>query len=103
MYFARNLFYPCRCGKCLTKMWCSKECQLEDWELVHKQICTVEADQRKVKACKEDRNEAGAKMREDLFQNSLKNSRSEVGQAYIKQVFMASCGDLVEKDLKSKK
>ena len=87
----------------MTKMWCSKECQLKDWELVHKRICTVEADQRKVKAGKEDRNEAGAKMREDLFQERLKTSKSEQEQDYIRQVFMASCGDLVNKDLKSKK
>ena len=76
---------------------------MKDWELVHRQICTVDADQRKVKAGKEDRNEAGAKKREDLFQDSLKSSKSEMGQDYLRQVFKASCGDLVKKDLKSKK
>jgi len=87
-----------RCSKCLTKMWCSKECQLKDWELVHKRVCTVEADQRKVKAGKEDRNEAGVKKQENLVQKSIKNSESVEGQAYLRQLFMAAgCGDLKSK------
>ena len=79
-------------------MWCSKECQLKDWELVHKRVCTVEADQRKVKAGKEDRNEAGVKKQEDLVQDSCKNLESEKGQAYLRELFMAAgCGDLKSK------
>ena len=98
MHLTRIEFHPFRCGKCLTKMWCSKECQLKDWELVHKRVCTVEADQRKVKAGKEDRNEAGVKKQENLVQKSIKNSESVEGQAYLRQLFMAAgCGDLKSK------
>ena len=38
-----------RCGKCLTKHYCSKECLSKDWEEKHRKLCSVEADERKVK------------------------------------------------------
>ena len=38
-----------RCGKCLTKHYCSKECQAKDWEEKHRKLCQVGADERKVK------------------------------------------------------
>ena len=58
----------------------------------------MEADQRKVKAGKEDRNEAGVKKQEDLVQDSCKISGSAEGQAYLRELFMAAgCGDLKSK------
>ena len=58
----------------------------------------MEADQRKVKAGKEDRNEAGVKKQENLVQESFNNLESEEGQAYLRQLFMAAgCGDLKSK------
>jgi len=38
-----------RCGKCLTKHYCSKECQAKDWEEKHRKLCRVGADENKVK------------------------------------------------------
>ena len=38
-----------RCGKCLTKNWCSRDCQLKDWEEKHQEFCNSAADERKVK------------------------------------------------------
>jgi len=38
-----------RCGKCLTKNWCSRDCQLKDWEEKHQEFCNNAADERKVK------------------------------------------------------
>ena len=38
-----------RCGKCLTKVYCSQECLLTDWQKVHKLICKEESVMRKRK------------------------------------------------------
>ena len=48
-----------RCGKCLTKVYCSKICQTEDWEVVHSKICKGKADPRKVKGKAQERKEVG--------------------------------------------
>ena len=47
-----------RCSKCLTKLYCSKECQLEDF-MVHKKVCRKEEVERKKKGEKGERNEEG--------------------------------------------
>ena len=38
-----------RCGVCKTKVYCSEECQLIDWNLVHSKICNEGDVARKVK------------------------------------------------------
>ena len=38
-----------RCGKCLTKLYCSKECLKEDLRTKHGDACKEESDPRKVK------------------------------------------------------
>ena len=38
-----------RCGKCLTKLYCSKECLKEDLRTKHEDACKEESDPRKVK------------------------------------------------------
>ena len=52
--FLNENFLPCydyftRCSKCLTKSWCSRECQQKDREEKHKEFCIKGAEQRKVK------------------------------------------------------
>ena len=54
-----------RCNKCLTKLWCSKECLKQDWEIAHKDTCTEQPDKRKVKAGKKKRTVAGVKMQKN--------------------------------------
>ena len=73
----------------MTKLWCSKECMNQDWELAHKLNCTGEADQRKVKAGKKERTEASLELQERMFAES---SRVETGkkQAFLKEV-RAAC------------
>ena len=70
-------------------MWCSKECEKQDWELAHKLNCTAEADQRKVKAGKKGRTEAGVELQEHMF---AETSRMETAknQAFLKEV-KAAC------------
>jgi len=38
-----------RCSRCLTKNWCGKECQLEDWKTSHKEFCREGYEKRKIK------------------------------------------------------
>ena len=73
----------------MTKLWCSKECMNQDWELAHKLNCTGEADQRKVKAGKKERTEASLELQERMF---AETSRVETAknQAFLKEV-RAAC------------
>ena len=43
-----------RCDRCLTKIYCSKECLQQDLRMKHKDACKKESDPRKVKV-KEER------------------------------------------------
>lgn len=78
-----------RCNKCLTKLWCSKECRDQDWELAHKLNCTEEANQRKVKAGKKEWVDAGVERQRYMFEVT---SRMETvkNQAFLKEV-RAAC------------
>ena len=42
------IFIP-RCDRCLTKIYCSKECLKQDLREKHGEACKEESDQRKVK------------------------------------------------------
>jgi len=48
-----------RCGRCLTKVYCSKECQMQDWSLIHSQICKGKGVLRKLKGKAKERKEVG--------------------------------------------
>ena len=58
-----NCFLICRkshrCKTCLTKLYCSRDCLTEDWDLVHKNICTERGEERKVKGETRRRAEEG--------------------------------------------
>ena len=53
-----------RCSKCLTKIYCTKECQREDFK-VHNMICRVEEVERKKKGDRREREEVGRKDSEE--------------------------------------
>ena len=53
-----------RCRKCLTKIYCTKECQREDFK-VHNMICRVEEVVRKKKGDRREREEVGRKDSEE--------------------------------------
>ena len=61
------IFVPSRCSKCLTKLWCSRECLSKDWEMAHKVTCNEQPDKRKVKADKKERTEAGGTLQRRIF------------------------------------
>ena len=48
-----------RCKQCLTKIYCGKECQLGDWEMVHKLVCKGKGLKRKMKEGAKERKEQG--------------------------------------------
>ena len=60
-----------RCKKCLTKVWCSKECLLLNKEK-HKEFCQEGAEERKVKDDDKIRKESGM---EELEQSFAKMSK----------------------------
>merc|ERR1719234_676192 len=60
-----------RCGKCLTKSYCSKACQLKDWEEKHQKLCKIDAEEWKVKGGSEAREKAGLENLADGFQKNL--------------------------------
>ena len=53
-----------RCSKCLTKIYCTKECQREDFK-VHNKVCRVEEVERKKKGDKRERQEEGRRDSEE--------------------------------------
>ena len=70
MKFKENLCHFCfklsphgavhRCGNCLSKVYCSKVCQTDDWSLIHSKICkSSKGSQRKVKGKAKERKEVG--------------------------------------------
>ena len=59
-----------RCSKCLTKNWCSKDCQRKDWEEKHQEFCKSSEDGRKVKG--------GAKERARFEKEKLEERMSRV-------------------------
>ena len=62
-----------RCGKCLTKTYCSRECQRNDWEVKHQEFCKETPEERKVKIGAKDRVETGLEKFEDQFQHVMKS------------------------------
>ena len=69
-------FSSLRCGKCLTKNYCSKDCQQKDWEEKHQKLCKDGAEEWKVKGGLEAREKAGLEKLEYEFQKSLKQGAS---------------------------
>jgi len=61
-----------RCKKCLTKTYCSKDCQAKDWEEKHQGLCQSGGEERKVKGGSEARLEAGLRDLESGFELNLK-------------------------------
>ena len=44
-----QILFPSRCGKCRSKVYCTNKCQEEGWEAGHKEFCSEDVDDRKVK------------------------------------------------------
>ena len=89
--FCPDYFIILRCGNCLTKIYCSKECMKQDWELVHMKICREGADQRKVKDGKKGRTQAGEQLQGHMFSDTMSIAKNK---HFVKEVVEAcSKGD----------
>ena len=55
-----------RCGRCLTKQYCSKECKSEDWKEAHEKVCKPGEDPGKIKADRTARNAERDRMAQEF-------------------------------------
>jgi len=81
-----------RCGRCLTKVYCSKQCMDLDWSLIHKEICKKEQDGRKVKGGSQERNKDGKKKMKD-YRRDLRleeNCEGFLKNPELKEIVMTS-------------
>ena len=56
-----------RCGRCLRKTWCSQECNELGWEASHKEFCSQEVEERKVKGGRQERKADGTDWLDESF------------------------------------
>jgi len=95
-----------RCSKCLTKHWCSRECQEKDWEEKHKEFCIEGADERKVRGGSRSRRKTGMKSSKEGLQKTMEANAdksvellsmlSEVKELCQKKEKMVKTGTKVE-------
>ena len=54
-----QILFPSRCGKCRSKVYCTKKCQEEGWEAGHKEFCSEAVNDWKVKNTGQERRQVG--------------------------------------------
>ena len=85
-----------RCDRCLTKIYCSKECLKQDLREKHEAACKKESDQRKVKV-KEER-----KARKEAEKTRADKKSAEVMKMYEDTVRLSSlCEDIKKTTLEA--
>lgn len=85
-----------RCDRCLTKIYCSKECLQQDLRGKHEAACKKESDQRKVKV-KEER-----KARKEAEKTRADKKSAEVMKMYEDTVRLSSlCEDIKKTTLEA--
>ena len=89
-----------RCSKCLTKSWCSRECQQKDWKEKHNEFCIKDADQRKVKGGAQVRRETEMKTLEEGMEKALVLNKDK---PMVVQNAVAGVKKLCEKKMKRSK
>jgi len=89
-----------RCSKCLTKSWCSRECQQKDWKEKHSEFCIKDADQRKVKGGAQVRRETEMKTLEEGMEKALVLNKDK---PMVVQNAVAGVKKLCEKKVKRSK
>jgi len=89
-----------RCSKCLTKSWCSRECQQKDWYEKHNEFCNKDADQRKVRGGAQVRIETAMKSLEEVLENNLMLNKDK---PMVVQNAMSGVKKLCEKKVRKSK
>ena len=64
----------------------------QDWELVHMKICREEADQRKVKGGRKEREQTGLELQGRWFAEEASSTSSAKKKAFLKEV-VAACSE----------
>ena len=85
-----------RCGKCLTKLYCSRECLKEDLRTKHEDACKEESDPRKVKVkderkVRKEAEKARVEAHSAEFMNTL-DLGTEAGNSLVKDLKKISLG-----------
>ena len=70
-----------RCKKCLTKIWCSKECLLLNKEK-HEEFCQEGVEERKVKNDAKIRKESGIEELEESFAKMAEVSPASMAESF---------------------
>ena len=86
-----------RCDRCLTKIYCSKECLKQDLREKHKDACKEESDERKVKV-KEER-----KVRKEAEKTRLDKKSAEMMDKFRDMDFKKATLEAVEQFTNAKK
>ena len=82
-----QILFPSRCGKCLSNVYCSEECQLQGWKAGHKKFCSEAVDNRKVKHTAKERKQAGRdSVKEDFVKFKEANKGTDKGKEWTKEV-----------------
>ena len=78
-----QILFPSRCGKCLSKVYCSEEC----WEAGHKGFCSEAVDERKVKQTGKERRQAGKdNVKESFFKIKEAHEETEEDKERLKEI-----------------
>ena len=86
-----QILFPSRCGKCLSKVYCSQECLLQSWEgqeggKGHKDFCSEAVDERKVKHTAKERRQAEKERVKDDYARYKEANKEKVGRETLKEV-----------------
>ena len=81
-----QILSPSRCGKCLSKVYCSKDCQVEGWKAGHKEFCSEVVDARKVKHTDKERRQAERdQVKETYVKFKEANKDTDKGKEWTKE------------------
>ena len=87
-----------RCSKCLTKLYCSKECQLQDYK-IHEKLCREGEVERKRKGERREREEQGRRESAEAKEEIWKDVETRLGQSPnpVLQALLIEFGKALEK------
>ena len=91
-----------RCGSCLTKVYCSKECQKQDWSLIHSKICKGKGVPRKLKGKAKERKQVGDSSMQECIERAEANIFEDAADGgYFDPSYFFHCARVLE-DMKER-